>query len=205
MTSSWIYSGIAALALGAIGLAGPIKQHHQGGGHHQVASKFIADLELAPTQVEAIHGIFRKLHEGMANLHQGGSMSTGERTKAAAALKSQTETDILALLSPAQQTKFRKMHGLDGLMGLMFDHLHQALLRVGLSDAQRNTVDRIAAEARASHHRLLKDPTLTPEIRQAKLHALHESLMKQIHETLTPAQLEKAHRVMQNRHGGSSH
>lgn len=159
-----------------------------------IVARIVKALGLTKDQATQIRGIVVKLHEDAAAVLKSSATADEKKTQVKD-LRTKAADAVMALLTPEQQDKAKKMHLPEMLMeprlaaermGILF-----ALSKLDLTDQQKASVKTIADETKAAAKAIQDDTSLDKDAKRAKMMDLRKSTETKVMAVLTPEQQQK--------------
>ena len=159
----------------------------------QGVAKIVKALDLNKDQAKQVRDIVAKLHQDVANVVK--STATKDQKKAQIKdLRTKAVDAVMAILTPDQQTKAKKMNLEQMIMapssakriGVMY-----ALSQLNLTDQQKASIKSINEDSRKAAKAIQDDTSLDKAAKRAKLADLKKSTEDKVVAVLTPDQQQK--------------
>jgi protein CpxP len=165
---------------------------HHGDGFKHIAQK----LNLTQQQQDQLKPIFEKQHQQVRAIRQDTSLSQDQKKQKIDALHQDMQTQMNAVLTPAQQQQWAQMkaQGKQKMGARMAKKLN-------LSAQQQEQLKPIFQKRHEQAKAIWQDNALTKDQKKEKMQALRQQTKTQMDAVLTPEQQQQLQQMRQNRRG----
>lgn len=181
---------IASIVIAAPQMRGG--DHRQGPGQRPMMFERMCDeLNLTAEQKEKVQAIFQDQMKQMEAIRQSNATEEEKRAKAEE-LRTQTQTQILAVLTPEQQKKAKELWAkMDKDRDGRPDGMEMILEKLNLTPEQKQQIETIQADCRKQVQAVMSDSTLDQATKAEKVAEIRKGTHEQVMAVLTPEQKQQ--------------